>query len=250
MRILTWNILFEIRDAAPLRAAERHPAIFDAIARIEPDIAALQELTPASLAALRARGGVVLPAAPADVDPYGVGLWCKDAPTSWRSWRLPGGKPALLACFETPWGPLSVLVLHLSSDRHPGAQARREDEARAALAELPGGAAVVLGDLNCGAEDRPAALAASGLREVWPELHPEDEGFTWNPGENVLAEATSHGGAPRRLDAIYWRPGAQALRPARVERAQGLAAPGLPLSDHDGVVADFVRGGYPIAQSR
>lgn len=241
LRILTWNVLFEIRDAAPLRAEERHPEIFARACAPGVHVAAFQELTPWSLRALGGFSPCVLPSEPGAVEPYGVGLASPVAPSEHRSWRLRTGKAVLLARYLFEGDPVWVMNLHLSSDLHAGAAGRREEEVAEAMAALPArDAAVVLGDLNCSADARPLALGAHGLREVWSALYPGDPGYTWDPVGNSIARGIYPDGQPRRLDAIFWRAGPRRLAPVRAERIQGVTASGLPFSDHDGVVADFV----------
>jgi endonuclease/exonuclease/phosphatase family metal-dependent hydrolase len=193
----------------------RRPLVLEALARLSPDLIALQEdcaapgQAPQSLelrAELAARVGrgyawrrvvthqaehegarfdeglAVLSAWPLDALAEGgaVDLYHVNFPRKAQAWTMRVGE-----------APVHVLAAHF--DYGSGAAGAREGSARALLEVLPGGdRAVVLGDLNATPDSAAYATLSAALRDLWGEARPDVS------GETVPADAPT-----RRIDYVF-----------------------------------------------
>jgi hypothetical protein len=101
--------------------------------------------------------------------------------------------------------------LHLTSNHQPDAPAKRVRQLTSLQHALFSGqtpplnlSTVFLGDFNLFSDDVITTRAIpSHFVDCWDALHPGEEGVTFDPIRNPLAEVNSHYGIPGRLDRIY-----------------------------------------------
>lgn len=228
--VATFNLLFDRHEAERIYSERRLVAALALLRGQAADLIALQEVTPASLAALLAepwvRDDYYVSSGPDSegVDPYGVVLLSR-WPLALVERRFSAHKAILLGRLDLAGRPLHCAALHLTSNHKDDASERRADEfaALAALLADPQVAdALVLGDLNFGDDDDAAAenqrLAAAGLVDVWPRLRPHDPGFTFDPAQNPLAALMTRRGRPARFDRVLLRAPAGRLAPIEITR--------------------------------
>ncbi|MFJ8076313.1 endonuclease/exonuclease/phosphatase family protein [Streptomyces sp. NPDC096176] len=160
-----------------------------ALARVSPDLVALEELTPSALPAYRK-------ALEADLPHHAVvgtvGLWSRHPLKDVRPLDIrprgigPGWNRGLRATVVTPGATVAVHVAHLPSVRlglrHGFSSDRRDESARllaAALAAEKQDRVILLGDLNSTVDDRgldplraQVDVAAPGFAFSWPASFP------------------------------------------------------------------------------
>lgn len=198
LRILSWNIWFD--DAS---GVQRYPAIAASIAALAPDVACLQEVTPASLAVIRRE---LTPAwqltLPARVDGYFNVVLTRQVPTESGELRLPSAMGRTVPWCRIAHGNHSVVMasIHLESlDREPSPQRRvwQWQLIEATLAPP----FIAAGDANTGDADSirfnlgPSVVDAGAVFQ--------DATATYDPQSNSLAAETSdHAEPARRLDRV------------------------------------------------
>jgi endonuclease/exonuclease/phosphatase family metal-dependent hydrolase len=259
VRVLTMNVL----GASNPDWERRRRVLRDTFTRLDPDIAALQEVPvgrPESVTALLPPGHVLLPLGRPSQDGTGAALLTRLAPrvlaeidhrVTSRTRDFPWCATQLVEV-GTPLGVL--IVAHHKPSWQFGYEVEREQQAlRAALAmeELVGDRhAVVLGDFDA-TPDSASMQSWRGRRsldgvsvcyqDVWETLRPGDPGHTFS-SENPLVRAGEVATAlSRRIDYILVRSGRHGPTLVVDEVTQVLNHPvgGIWASDHFGVVADL-----------
>jgi poly(A) polymerase len=260
--LVTFNVLADVFADTPTDLASRLPALLAHLRAQDADVIALQEASPPLVRALLGERWVRDAYTVSDgpdgrtVDPHGVLLLMRLPVAQLVSHRFSRTKRTVLAEVRAGGVALQVAVVHLTSDRSPNAAATRQahlDELCSALP--PGGATgpatVVLGDFNWDDDALETAMARHGFTDAWRAVRPGDPGITFDAVRNALTARISLTKRSARLDRIFLRDGALALRPASAELfATGPVegtSPELFPSDHFGVA---VRAGLvPIASS-
>ncbi|MCA9686662.1 MAG: 2'-5' RNA ligase family protein, partial [Myxococcales bacterium] len=220
IHVATFNLLFDFHETSRIYSERRLPAALALLREREADLIALQEVTPASLAAILAEPWVreryCVSSGPAGegVDPYGVVLLSR-WPLTLVEHRFSAHKALLLARLEGAERPLICAVVHLTSNSQAEAGARRAEQLAAlgcCLESLAGAGeadVLVLGDFNFGDGDDAVAenqqLAGLGLIDVWQRLRPHEPGFTFDPLQNPLAAVMSRRGLAARYDRVLVR---------------------------------------------
>ncbi|MEM6931113.1 MAG: RNA repair domain-containing protein, partial [Myxococcota bacterium] len=231
VRVLTLNVLFDRYDREAIQTARRTPRLLALLEQADADLIALQEVEPWLCARLVDEGVIGTWQATDDargetVQPYGQLLLSRFPILGHQVVPLGGDKRHLVASVALPSGRTTVVVVHLSSDRHVDAPQRRARQLAVLRARLGSGPALVLGDVN---QDEPVDLP---MDDAWTTHRPDDPGYTWDPARNVLARRISRTGARRRLDRVL-------VRGFSVDDIELVAvdASDLPLSDHHGLLA-------------
>ncbi|WP_328304679.1 endonuclease/exonuclease/phosphatase family protein (plasmid) [Streptomyces sp. NBC_00435] len=199
-----------------------------ALAATDPDLIAVEELTPAAVTAFTA---ALAAGYPHHATHGTVGLWSKYPLTDVRPVDIrpaslgPDWNRALRATAATPRGPVAVYVVHLPSLRlgPTGFGSARRDESAVLLGSVltaePADRVVLLGDLNSTTDDRALApLRAARMNTPDPATGPTGFAFTW-PASFPLA----------RIDQVLARSGT-------VTRVRALPATG---SDHLPLTAEI-----------
>mmetsp|Transcript_39707 Transcript_39707/g.73586 ORF Transcript_39707/g.73586 Transcript_39707/m.73586 type:complete len:1013 (+) Transcript_39707:68-3106(+) len=242
LRIVTWNVLFDDHIEDPeLLSQVRAPNIVKEICASEPDVVALQEVTPAVLEALHAQWQQPFWSVKLESD---LAILSRHRITHAQSVILGPSKRSLVVELVVHGRRIALANVHLTSDRAGDAQVNKQDTragqaktVRAALATVARTDDVIIcGDFNePNASGEEAAVACmDGLTDAWVKVHGDaDPGYTFDPTKNHLADLQSLVKFPRRLDRLFagalWRPAKASL--------MGL---GGNASDHYGVVVDLV----------
>ncbi len=236
--VVSWNVL---ADASEREV--RLPALLDVLRAACPDVIAVQEVTPWFSAALAAAPWASdLKRVSGDADqpfPGGLALFTHLPLLRQQVVHLPTamGRCGIVIEVASPGGPLSFAVVHLDSYLEDGPMRARQ--LRTMATALQGREQVVfLGDFNFGDGAEETAALPAGLLDLWPTMHLNDPGFTWDIARSPMAKRGSFPGEhSRRLDRVllrsaYWRPNAMNLLGSDpVANTGGLVFP----SDHFGV---------------
>jgi len=238
IRLLTWNVLFDLYPDTAFEPERRWAALRAAILESGAELVALQEVTPGFLGPLLDDPGIreryrVSDVSGETVTPYGQLLLSRLPLDGLGQKVLSRSKRFLIARLTLAGRSVSVAVVHLTSDKHvDGAEKRRAQ--LVALAGLLRGDAIVAGDFNHDDAEHQPALAARGFRDAWRVCRPDAPGFTFDPRENPLTALISSRTRRRRLDRVLSRgPGLKPLSAAIVGTAP--IGGGLTISDHFGV---------------
>lgn len=242
LRIVTWNVLFDDHIEDPeLLSQVRAPHIVKELCAAEPDVVALQEVTPAILEELYGQWPQPFWSVKLESD---LAVLSRHRITHAQSVILGPSKRSLIVELAVHGRRIALANVHLTSDRAGEAQVNKKDTravqaktVRAALATLARTDDVIIcGDFNePNASGEEAAVACmEGLTDAWVKVNGEaDPGYTYDPTKNHLADLQSLVKFPRRLDRLFagalWRP-AQA----------SLVGCGGNASDHYGVLVDLV----------
>ena len=260
LRVVTWNVWFSER-----RQGERRALLLRELAREDPDVVGLQEVTDDVAARLRRHAGLVgrYAVSPNEVQGYGAVLLVRRALAPAFS-ELPLATKMGRTCVFAELSALAprrvaVATVHLESLDE---ERRRRAQLRAIAAALaPFDSAALFGDFNFddratwgdwrpGRRKRPrkAALENEVLAEelpdyvdAWPRLFPGDRGLTFDGARNANVRDP---GERMRYDRVV-------VRAARLADASLLGTrpdgDGLFVSDHFGlrVDMDINAGGEP-----
>lgn len=240
LRVMTWNVWF---DAT--RAAERLPALLDAIHAAAPDVLAVQEAEPWFLDGFAADprfAGWKAAALPDGARAAGgCQLLSRHPIARERELFLPSryGRRALIAEVLVAGTAWTVAIVHLDSLMEDGPRRERQ---MALVQEAMRGInhALWLGDFNFGDADVEQARIEPGWVDAWSTARPGEPGATWDPIRSALARANSFPDEPaRRLDRILVRSSTHRPTAATLHGNAPLrpADPLLFPSDHFGVSA-------------
>lgn len=215
--IVSWNVLAEANERE-----QRLPVLLAQLRAAHPDVIAIQEATTWFVSALSAEPWAKdLKRVSGSADqpfPGGMALFTALPVLSNQVIELPTtmGRCGIVVEVALPQGPLSFGVVHLDSYLEDGPI--RSRQLRAMGMVLQGRAhAVLLGDFNFGDGAPEATDQPAGMVDVWPLLHGDQPGFTWDIERSVMAKRGSFPHEPsRRLDRIVtrsplWRPTAITL---------------------------------------
>lgn len=202
MRLVTWNVWFSewCREL-------RQQALWAELTARDPDVICLQEVLPDHLAgpevrALRRRPYFLSDARFTD---YDVLIASRRPVRAFERVPLPSqmGRELLVARLATR-PALTVATVHLeSTDRMTALRCRQLAEITAHLAHEED--VLLVGDMNFPASDRPEAAYLAGWRDVWPQLHPGDPGFTVDTTVNRMRSARKPGEKRARIDRVFHR---------------------------------------------
>jgi endonuclease/exonuclease/phosphatase family metal-dependent hydrolase len=267
IRLMTMNVL------APQYAdgASRRAVLAREIHRQDPDVLALQEVTPEDVAALADAGWLVVPhprwssggvgAVLAARHPFGhtvtdpLQVTERTAHTSWC------GVVAAELRLPEPFG--TILVVHHKPSWPYGYEHERELQALATArlvdsvtAERPVRHTVLLGDFD--ATPEAASLRfLQGLQSLdgmsicfqdsWSAVHGGEPGPTFSPANPLVRQGDMPEASDRRIDYILLRcgPHGPTLRVSSCRRVLVRPVNGVYASDHYGLVADLTLPSHP-----
>jgi len=241
---VTFNIWF-----SESHRRERLDALLETVRRRDPDIIALQEVTPEVLGRILAvdwiREAYTASDAMGDtVDPYGALLLARVPCAKYVAHDLPSmmGRRLLVADLLVEGGSFHAATVHLESTRSM-APLRREQLLRIGPILRRSDHALLTGDFNfCSSWPAENGLIEPDLVDVWPLLRRDEPGWTLDPGRNPLRP---EGEDPVRFDRILLRSTGGLWRPASIEiigtEPVSPDLPGVLPSDHLGLAATFER---------
>eukprot|EP00439_Symbiodinium_sp_Y106_P054583 s977_g7.t1 len=225
LRVLTFNVLFELFGDIETHMEARLVQIFRELSHCGADIMAFQEVTPPFAEALLSQPWVreqcwsSTGANSTAVDPSGQLILSRVPMESAFLARISPHKTVVLASFPVVLGEsraVTMANLHLSADsqknlQQPSRRSHRQEQLRICENLLlersgPTDLTLLLGDFNSAPEVEPAQFRTS-FADVWLEANPDMPGHTFDPTQNAVARrvVTAVGGSPdpRRLDRIY-----------------------------------------------
>ncbi len=237
LRVVTWNVWF-----GEWNAARRQEALWAELARLEPDVICLQEMTQEHLdrPELHARrfGGEWI--SDAHINGYDV-ITLARVPVR-RSERLPlvsvMGRNLLVTRLDID-PPLTVATVHLESTAPMTEyRVRQLNDINSFLAAEPD--VLLVGDMNFADGSRPEESAITGWRDAWRELRPDEPGYTLDSERNKMRGWTKPGTKRARLDRALLQ--SERWRFTEIERLGTQALPEDPLthiSDHFGLLLEL-----------
>jgi len=236
LRVLTWNVWF-----GGHMFEERRAALFAELARRQPDVIALQEVTPELLAPLLAEPWVRAhyQASARNLRHYDVVVLSRVPIRRMAQVDLPSEMGRNLLIADLACG-LAVATVHLEST-HSEAAARASQLRiiQPALFELYPDVLLV-GDMNFRPEDAlETATLDPQLVDTWPALRGDAPGYTVDTDINVMRYQVKSIPTHKRIDRIFAR--APHWRPRSIELVgtTPIDAEGTFISDHFGLEATF-----------
>eukprot|EP01080_Neovahlkampfia_damariscottae_P007377 gene7377-11699_t len=214
LRILTWNILFDIYDKNIIHTEFRIPEIFKILKESKADIIALQEVTKTFLNELLKEEWIKKKYLISDIDgmtlePYGVLLLSTIPLDSLTFYKFSEkSKPLISSFFKFNEKSFGVCVVHLPSDKTNEAEKKREillKQATGILNHIEN--ALIIGDFNY--SDQDESLYSSIYKDIYSDLYrlknPKEQGYTYDPSVNSIAKMTSSKLISKRLDRILMK---------------------------------------------
>jgi poly(A) polymerase len=231
LRIVTWNVLSDTHEKELIKTHLRIPAIIAQLKQTEADIIVVQEATVPLLHALmrehwvkqmyisESREGK-------NIEPQGIIILAK-YPFTLSEYTYSPQKKFLVGHWIFHHQSFHVAALHLTSNRSDNAIRTREKQLQAImdyLQNLPGDT-LLAGDFNAREEDIFLYATEHGFEDIWPRLHPNDPGYTFDPVNNYIAKKMTVSGYPGRFDRIFVK---SARKEWKSEKAELFARQPIP----------------------
>ncbi|MBA3539121.1 MAG: endonuclease/exonuclease/phosphatase family protein [Deltaproteobacteria bacterium] len=240
VRLVTWNVWF-----GPHQFHARGVGLLAELERRQPDVIALQEVTPDLLERIAATPWIRAAYQLSDsdgltIDGYGVVVMARVPVHKFRIVAVPSQMGRRLVVAELACG-LTIASIHLESTA--ARTASRAQQLRLVQPYLAGlGPDVVLaGDMNFAPGDRTetAALDPSFI-DAWPALHGDAPGYTIDSSVNHMR----HDLRPvhRRIDRVFVRSAAWSPRAIALVGTAPLDDAGTFVSDHFGLDVTLALG--------
>lgn len=231
LRIVTYNVLSDEYEKEYSKTHLRIPAIITQLKQIEADILVLQETTIPLLYALMQEQWVRQmyiseSSEGQSIEPQGI-IILATYPFTLSAYPFSPQKKFLVGHWIFHHQDFHVAALHLTSNRANNAIQIREKQLQITLdylQTLPGDT-IIAGDFNSRAEDLFLFTAAHGFEDIWPMLHPNDPGYTFDPLHNPIAQKMTISGHPGRLDRIFLK---SPLKAWMAEKAELFARQPVP----------------------
>jgi tyrosyl-DNA phosphodiesterase 2 len=232
LKILTWNVWF-----GGHMFRERGRALLAELARRRADVIALQEVTPALLAAIHAEPWVRAEYQVSELDllGYDVAVLSRVPVAQLRTLPLPTRMGRRLLVARLACG-LDVATVHLESMRESTRE--RATQLGIILPALAGASedVVLVGDMNF-EPDAPLESAAldPSFVDVWPSLRPDEPGYSVDSDRNPMRLAVLRKDTRKRIDRVFAR--TRRWQPASIELlgTTPVDAAGTFISDHFGL---------------
>lgn len=260
LRIVTYNVHSDAHEKELIKTPLRIPAIITELQQAEADIIVLQEATVPFLHALMQEPWVQQMyiserREEANKELQSIIILAR-YPFTVSAYAYSPQKKFLVGHWIFHQQRFHVAALHLTSNRSDNAVLTREKQLQTILEylqRLPSDA-VIAGDFNSREEDLFLSAAQQGFEDIWPALHPNDPGYTFDPMRNSLAQRMTLSGQPGRLDRLLLK---SAHNVWKAEQAELFARQPLPgtegnlfLSDHFALLAVLHYQQQTIAPSR
>jgi poly(A) polymerase len=249
LKILTYNVLCNLYEPKNIATEKRLPAVINELKQTDADIIALEEVTPELVELLLLESWIknyfVSESMPANnVKPYG-NLLMSRFPFTLVEHQFSGHKRSLIGTWHFNEELFHVAVVHLTSDRAENAKQKRTEQLATVVAHLQEqlGTCLIVGDFNTRGNEQEEILKYAGFADVWQQLHPDKDGYTFDPHRNSLAVIMSLEGKPARFDRIFLRQNSQSAsyKPQAIAMFGCQPIPGtegkIYPSDHFGICA-------------
>jgi poly(A) polymerase len=209
MKVLTFNILFDIFDKDLIHTKYRIPELMKVMKESKADIIGLQEVTKEFLSELIKEDWLKKKYLISDIDgstldPYGV-ILLSSIPLETLTYfkYLEKSKPILFSTFNLNGKPFGLAILHLPSDKTAQCEKKREFQLKQAVGKLKDiENSIIMGDFNFGDEDQSYAKIYENWNDLWKQKYPKSKGYTYDPDSNYTAKATTSKFLCKRLDRM------------------------------------------------
>lgn len=197
--VVTWNVLSDTWDAELLDHGARWARLLDQTLAAKPELVVFTESTDRFFAQLTAHSALREQFTIVSSEHSDVVLLSRATPTRTASLEFAPGREALVCWFDD----LVFAGLHLPSDRDDSRRAERERDLSRLTATLMSSAPlIVAGDFNAQDDELNPLLARLHGLDVWPSVHRDAPGLTYDVEKNAIAGALTKRGRSSRLDRI------------------------------------------------
>jgi poly(A) polymerase len=208
--LASYNVLSDRYETDPEDAAIRIPAILKQLRLCQASVICLQEVTALFLEQLLAQPWVAPYYVSANTRTFNADqglLLVSVLPFSITEHSFSAQKNCLVGSFRINQQDLHVGVVHLTSNRGTNAMQSRQEQISVVSTYLHAlaGDAVLAGDFNIRDKEELNVLRANNWMDCWELLHPDAEGYTFDPKTNPLARQHTLTGEPGRLDRVLIR---------------------------------------------
>ncbi len=250
LTIVSYNILSDLHEVDKIYSELRFPAILAELSKSQADIIALQEVTPRSLAVILNTDWVkdyFISEAPNGncVKPYGnlvMSRWAFNLVEH----QFSGHKRVLVGNWQINDRQVHLANVHLTSERGDNAIQKRTQQLATVIGYLQqqAGDRLIVGDFNIRGDEQNELIEYGNFIDLWQNLHPDLDGYTFDPVTNSLATLMSLAGTPARFDRILWCPDSDShYQPLTIDllgsKPFGTDRDRLYPSDHFGVCGVF-----------
>ncbi len=213
LTIASYNVLIDVHHPDRIQTQKRLPAILSELRKTDADIIALQEVTPALIDLLLktdwVRDYFISESAYADkVKPYG-NLIMSRFPFQLVEHQFSGHKRSLVGRWKFNDKLVHLANVHLTSNHSENSFQKRTQQLATVINYLQqkSGEYLIVGDLNTRGDEQQEIIDYAEFVDLWQQLHPGEDGYTFDPSRNPLAMLMSLGGEPARFDRILLHQG-------------------------------------------
>jgi uncharacterized protein (UPF0248 family) len=213
LTIASYNVLIDVHHPELIQTNKRLPAILSELRKTDADIIALQEVTPALIDLLLktdwVRDYLISESAYADkVKPYG-NLIMSRFPFQLVEHQFSGHKRSLVGRWKLNDNLVHLANVHLTSNHGENSLQKRTQQLATVLKYLQqqSGECLIVGDFNTRGDEQQEIIDYAEFVDLWQQLHPGVDGYTFDPSRNPLAMLMSLDGAPARFDRILLHQG-------------------------------------------
>jgi poly(A) polymerase len=208
LTIASYNVLIDVHHPDRIQTKKRLPALLAELRKTDADIIALQEVTPAFIDLLLktdwVRDYFISESAYADkVKPYG-NLIMSRFPFQLVEHQFSGHKRSLIGRWKLNDKLVHLANVHLTSNHSENSVQKRTQQLATVLNYLQqqSGECTIVGDFNTRGNEQQELLNYAEFIDLWQQLHPDENGYTFDPSRNPLAMLMSLDGEPARFDRI------------------------------------------------
>jgi endonuclease/exonuclease/phosphatase family metal-dependent hydrolase len=224
LTIASYNVLIDVHHSEQIQTQKRLPAILDELRKTDADIIALQEATPALVDLLLktdwVRDYFISESEYASkVKPYG-NLIMSRFPFKLVEHQFSGHKRSLVGSWQLNDKLVHLANIHLTSNHGENSFQKRTQQLATVLSHLQqqSGECFIVGDFNTRGDEQQELIDYAEFVDLWQQLQPGEDGYTFDPSRNPLAMLMSLEGEPARFDRILLRQGIEShYQPISIE---------------------------------
>jgi endonuclease/exonuclease/phosphatase (EEP) superfamily protein YafD/uncharacterized protein (UPF0248 family) len=224
LTMVSYNVLIDVHHPDLIQTNKRLPAILTELRKTDADIIALQEVTPALIDLLLktdwVRDYFISESAYADkIKPYG-NLIMSRFPFQLVEHQFSGHKRSLVGRWKFNDNLVHLANVHLTSNHSENSFQKRTQQLATVLKYLQqqSGECLIVGDFNTRGDEQQEPIDYAEFVDLWQQLHPGVDGYTFDPSRNPLAMLMSLEGEPARFDRILLHHGIESnYQPRSIE---------------------------------